>query len=82
MEPNVVIALSSLLVSIVTVIFMLFGQRHTVKTDYVAELERRIEGLEEELKQAEGRIKTLEDHNGSLMRENIELLRQIAKNHA
>jgi uncharacterized membrane protein (DUF106 family) len=82
MEPNVIIALSSLLVSIVTVIFMLFGQKHTVKTDYVAELERRIKSLEDELEKAEGRIKTLEEHNGSLMRENIELLRQIAKNHA
>lgn len=82
MNPVNVIALCALGVSVITMIFMLMGQRHTVKTSYVAGLETRIASLERELKEADERIKELERHNGDLMRENIELLRQIARNHA
>jgi Tfp pilus assembly protein PilN len=79
MNPVSIIALCSLGVSVLTTIFMLFGQRRTATTDYVAQLETRIEALEKELTAADSRIKSLEEHNGSLMRENIELLRQIAR---
>ena len=79
MNPVTAIALCSLLMSVVTTVIMLFGQRHTVKTTYVVQLEKRIETLEDELTAANARIKTLEDHNGNLIQENIALLRQIAK---
>jgi len=80
-NPVTAIALCSLVISVLTTIIMLFGQRRSATTDYVSQLETRIEALSEELERAESRIKALEEHNGSLMRENIELLRQIARNH-
>ncbi len=79
MNAVTLIALASLGISVITTVIMLMGQRHTATTDYVAGLEKRIESLEGQLETAQVRIKDLEEHNGNLMRENIELLRQIAK---
>lgn len=82
MNPVTVIALCSLGISVLTTIIMLFGQRHTVKTTYVAQLEGRIEDLNRELEKCKARVAELESRNGSLMEENIALLRQIARHNA
>ena len=78
MNPYSVIALCSLGISILTFIAMLIGQRHTAATDFVQELEGRIERLEADLEIAERKIHDLEAQNGTLIRENLELLRKLA----
>ena len=79
MNPTTAIALASLIIAVLSTIIMLFGQRRTATATFVSGLETRIASLEGELERAEERIKVLEDHNGVLLRENIELLRQIAR---
>lgn len=82
MNPVTVIALCSLVISVLTTVIMLFGQRRTATTDYVAQLEAKVKALENELAKCEERVKVLENTNGSLLKENIELLRQIARERA
>jgi len=60
-------------------IFLISGHKHTTRTDFVAQLETRVEALERELADCRVHIKNLEDLNGNLMKENIELLRKIAR---
>lgn len=79
MNPYLLISLGSLLVSIVTMIFLIYGHRHNRQTDLVSQLETRVAALERELSDCKKHIKTLEEHNGNLMKENIELLRKIAR---
>jgi low affinity Fe/Cu permease len=79
MNPYSIIALCSFGISIITMILMLRGQQHTVTTDYVGQLEKRIETLERELELEKNRVKALEDKNTDLLKENIELLRRLAK---
>lgn len=73
------IALFSAIISLGTFVWMIVGQRHEVKIDYVSQLEHRIEELEKELTNAEARLKDLENKNSSLLRENIELMRRLAR---
>jgi peptidoglycan hydrolase CwlO-like protein len=79
MNPASVIALCSIGISVISTVIMLAGQRHTASTDYVAQLEKRIENLQRELQAAEDRIQSLEDKNGALLSENIELMRKLAR---
>lgn len=78
LNPYNVIALCALGISMLTVIIMVFGQRKSADSDYVEQLEKRVERLEREAEAYERRIHDLEVQNGALMKENIELLRQLA----
>jgi peptidoglycan hydrolase CwlO-like protein len=79
MEHQTIIALFALVVSIATFIFMLRGQAQTATQSYVHELENKVKNLQAELREAENRITVLENQNGALRKENIELLRRLAK---
>ncbi len=79
MNPYTLISLGSLLVSIVTALMVLFGHKHVTKTDFISALETRVEALERELKDCKEHIAKLESQNGQLIKENIELLRKIAR---
>ena len=73
------IAIFSTLISLGTFVWMIVGQRHDVKVDYLSQLEHRIAELEKELSVAERRIEDLENKNSSLLKENIELMRRLAR---
>jgi len=73
------IALFSALISLATLVWMIVGQRHEVKVDYVSQLEHRIDELEKELVSARNRLQDLENQNSNLLRENIELMRRLAR---
>jgi regulator of replication initiation timing len=79
MNPYSLIALASMGISLLTFIVMQLGMKHTVKTDLIDELEKRITALERELKTCEDHIKALEQENSTLMKENIALLRKVAR---
>lgn len=74
-----IIALGSLFISILTFIFMQIGLRHTIKTDYVSELETRLQTLLDELEKGNVKIEKLTERCDFLMKENLVLLRQIAQ---
>lgn len=78
MNPYIIIAVASSLISLVTLIFVIFGHRHKIGIDLVAQLEMRVAALERELKTAQAHIQSLEQHNDQLMKENINLLRRVA----
>ncbi len=73
------IAIGSLLVSILTFIFMQIGLRHTIKTDYVSELETKLQTLRDEVTKGHTQIDKLTERCEFLMKENLVLLRQIAQ---
>jgi uncharacterized membrane protein len=77
-NPYPFIAIASLIIAVLTYISQQRGFRHTVKEDYVTGLERRVKALEDKLIEANTKIKALEDQNGVLLKENIELLRKLA----
>lgn len=78
-NPVTMIALASMVISLVSCGWMIWGHRQTATKDYVAELEKKIEALHEELELAEARIGHLEEENTRQLRENIELLRRLAQ---
>lgn len=78
-NPVTMIALASMMISLVSCGWMIWGHRQSATKDYVAELEKKIEALQEELESAEARIGHLEEENTRQLRENIELLRRLAQ---
>lgn len=72
LNPVTMIALASMIISLVSCFYMMFGQRKTASTEYVRQLEKRVSD-------DEARIKTLEIEVVRLTRENIELLRRLAQ---
>lgn len=58
---------------------MQIGLRHTIKTDYVNELETRLQTLIDELAKGNAQIDKLTERCDFLMKENLVLLRQIAQ---
>jgi peptidoglycan hydrolase CwlO-like protein len=77
MNPNTIIALGALFVSVITTILMLMGQRHTASTDYVKQLEDQIDNLARELREAEEKIQVLEDQVALLLKEKMTLLEKL-----
>lgn len=65
--------------SILTFVFMQIGLRHTIKTDYVNELETRLQVLMDEIAKSHGQVEKLTERCDFLMKENLVLLRQIAQ---
>lgn len=81
-NPYTLIAWFALFVSVLTFLYSIFTDKRSknlkLQSDYVVQLENRIEILERHLKDAEVRIQNLEHKNSDLMTENIELLRKLA----
>lgn len=72
------IGISAMVISVVTLISLQLGQRRAASTDYVSELEKRIEVLERHLREAELRITDLERENSILLKEKFALLEKLA----
>jgi hypothetical protein len=78
MEPHSWIAISSLLISVITALFMIRGQKQDAKKDYAEELEARIAELEREIERHERRVEMLESQVKLLTAEKIALLAKLA----
>jgi hypothetical protein len=79
MNTSSIIAIAALVIALLTFVVMQIGQRKSASTDYVSELEERIKALEKALADANEHIRQLEMTNGSLLKENMMLLRKIAR---
>jgi uncharacterized protein YlxW (UPF0749 family) len=81
-SPYLLITWTSLFIAVLSFLYTLWSDKRSqhskVQSDYVSQLENRIEALEREIKSAEEKIKALEDKHQDCMKENLELLRKIA----
>ncbi len=78
-NPSTVIALLSFMTALVTLILLQISARRMVKKDVVEDQDSRIRELEQELKLCKERVKSLEEHNGTLIRENHILMVKLLK---
>ena len=79
MNPVTIIALTSLLISVLMFISTEFTRRRTASSTYVDQLEKRVASLEKELETAKQHIHELESANATQLKENIALLRELAR---
>lgn len=75
--PGPWIAMAALIVAITAVLLTVFGSRTRENKDYLDQLQKRLEAVEEDLERCEARCKELESERNELRSDNYDLMRRI-----